>query len=99
MEYSGNKSFQNLIATIYNSKTGSSLTNADTGLLALSFLYSGVYGYDSGALNYRGTRGYYWSLRGDSDTYANYLNFYSTHVYPQDGYYRGRGIAVRCLAR
>ena len=66
---------------------------------ALSFLRSGNYNYDSGALNNRGTNGNYWSLRGNSGTNANNLNFNSTNINPQNGNNRGNGFAVRCLAR
>ena len=65
----------------------------------LSFLLSGDYYYVSSALVARGSYGNYWSLRGLSGTSANDLNFYSTGINPQDGYGRGYGFAVRCLAR
>ena len=106
MEYKtdSKKSFQNLVATIYNSRTGSGQTNADTLVqnLPLSFLRSGYYGYSNGALNHRDTVGYYWSAQSypsGTNPYANYLYFRSTVINPQDGNHRGYGVALRCLAR
>ena len=96
------KSFSNLINTyIRRSSNTTDLENADIGLLALSFLRSGYYYYDSGALNGRGTYGYYWSAQSytSGTTLGAYsLHFLSTYVYPQNGNNRGNGFAVRCLA-
>ena len=99
MEDSGDKSFQNLLATIYNSKTGTGQTNADTLArnLPLFFLRSGFY-YNSTPAS-RSLRGFYWSLRGYSSASANNLDFTSTYTIPQYSNDRGYGFAVRCLAR
>ena len=93
----------NQLVQLYLGRSGNtgSLTQADTALLIspLSFLRSGNYNYSNGARNVRGSNGFYWSRRSRSSTYAYNLGFDSTLVYPQDGYGRGRGFALRCLAR
>ena len=75
--------------------------NADTAVQInpLNFLRSGYYNYDSGSLNYRTSRGYYWSGHYYSITNSHLLDFYSTRLYPQVGYDRGYGYSLRCLAR
>ena len=95
-----NKSFSNL-TNIYISRANYSanLENADIGLLALSFLRSGLYHYSNGALNDRNSNGRYWSLHGNSGTHVYGLGFGSTYIDPQYGGYRGRGLSLRCLAR
>jgi uncharacterized protein (TIGR02145 family) len=54
--------------------------------------------YYSGALNYRGSNGYYWSSsEGPSSSYARYLYFGSSSAYPRS-YGRQYGRSVRCVA-
>ena len=100
-EYDGDKSFQNLLVATYRSKNGDGQSNADTLVQnsPTSFLRSGYYNYDSGALGSRGLYGGYWSLLGYSGTNARYLGFNSAYFHPQSGYNRGDGFAVRCLVR
>jgi uncharacterized protein (TIGR02145 family) len=59
-------------------------------------LYSGY--YYTGLYN-QSSYGYYWSSTVGSGTYARYLYFNSSYVYPgSNGTYEYRGFAVRCLA-
>lgn len=51
--------------------------------------------YNGTSLENRGTGGYYWSASFYDSTSAYYLGFYSSYVYPQNGYYRYRGFTVR----
>ena len=51
--------------------------------------------YNGTSLNRRGTYGNYWSSSYDSSTFAYYLSFYSSSVYPQYNYYRRYGRTVR----
>jgi uncharacterized protein (TIGR02145 family) len=53
--------------------------------------------YYSGALNYRGYYGYYWSSSESSGDYAWYLVFYSGSAYSYISY-RRYGFSVRCVA-
>ena len=101
--YSGDKSFQKLTIDTYQLiGTSGEYPSPElrSDIMLLSFFRSGYYLYDSGALNARGTGGYYWSAQSyASGTTAVYLRFSSTDVYPQYGNYRGRGHSLRCLAR
>ena len=45
-----------------------------------------------------GYGGRYWSGRADSSSSAYALNFFSSYVYPSNGYYRYYGSSVRCVA-
>ena len=74
--------------------------NIDSGLLSnpLSFLRSGSFNYDNAGLNYRSSRGIYWSLRSDSTTNSRNLGFLNTWLTPQNYSVRGDGIAVRCVS-
>ncbi|MBR3279247.1 MAG: hypothetical protein IKG01_10190 [Lachnospiraceae bacterium] len=65
----------------------------------LSIIFSGLYYWVSGDLNYRGTLGNYWSSTPYAYTYSHYLGFTSTYVYPQNGNYKTNGLTVRCVAR
>ena len=100
--YSGEGSYINLLQP-YSNRSGNkdSLTQGDTVLLLppLSFLRSGHYNYDSGSLGSRGSYGRYWSGRFYSRVYSYGLDFNSTNLSPQNGYNRGSGFTVRCLAR
>ena len=48
-------------------------------------------------LNYRGSRGYYWSSSLNSQTYGYYLRFYASGVYPADSSSRFVGFSVRAV--
>ena len=54
---------------------------------------------DSGALDYVGSHGYYWSAspHPSISIYAYYLYFYNGNVYPADYSHRGHGYSVRCV--
>ena len=96
--YSGSGSYQELIATAYNSKTGGGLTNGDTNIQysPLSFVYAGYYYYRNGNLDYRGDYGYYWESMVYNATDAYYLFFYSTRLGPQYNNGKGYGRSIRC---
>ena len=95
---SGSGSYQELIATAYNSKTGGGLTNGDTNIQysPLSFVRAGYYNYTSGSLVNRGSYGVYWEAKVYDATYAYSLYFYSANLYPQDSHYKGGGFSIRC---
>lgn len=97
---SGNKSFQNLMATTYGMPTGGGLTNGDSGVQAepLAFLRSGFYGWGNGGLYNRGGGGNFWSSHTYSTYGSHYLYFGSTYLGPQGGGGKGNGFAVRCVA-
>ncbi|MBR2726073.1 hypothetical protein IKE87_02295, partial [Candidatus Saccharibacteria bacterium] len=78
-------------------------TNQDQGYSGqlqnpLNFNRPGYYGWSSGALGSRGTYGYFWSSVGYSSTSAHHLSFGSSGFYPHDGYSKGYGFSVRCVA-
>ena len=106
--YDGNKSYYNLISSVYRSTNGKSYIandggtkNADTSLLysPLSFLRSGYYYWESASRDNRSSLGGYWESRSYSSITARLLYFLSTHLYPQDYDVRGYGFSVRCDAR
>ena len=101
--YDGNKSYYNLIINVYggiNRNPALSNSQADGYILnnPLSFFRSGYYYWESASRNSRGSRGYDWESRIVSATNSNYLSFYSTYLYPQDGTSRGYGFSVRCVS-
>ena len=79
---------------------GSNLTRADSGILSEPFAFSssGAYIWHSTALHGRSSSGNYWSSHTYSTTGSHYQVFYSTGFYPQDGYRKGYGFTVRCVA-
>ena len=99
--YSGSGSYLELLKP-YSNRSGNTgdLVQSDTvmQISPLSFLRSGDYGCDSGALNSRTSRGFYWSGHFYSYADSRNLRFYSTYLYPQYGDYRGLGFSLRCLA-
>ena len=52
-----------------------------------------------GTLGNPGVYGYYWSSTVSSSTFAYYLRFNGTDIYPARSYDRYRGWSVRCVAR
>ncbi|MBR3257049.1 hypothetical protein IKG02_02060 [Candidatus Saccharibacteria bacterium] len=76
-----------------------SKNNADSGILSESFgfIHGGYYHWQSSSLNNRGASGDYWSSYGYSTEYARYQSFSNADFYPQNGNYKGRGFAVRCV--
>ena len=92
--YSGNKSYYNLIISVYGRINNDTKANADTSLLypPLSFLRPGYYSYNDGSRSTRHSLGYYWESRTyhrSTVPYANGLAFYSTYLHPPDGNDRG----------
>ncbi len=80
-----------------NTAINSGSTSSDSGLLT-NFLavYSGYY---NSSLGSQGSSGYYWSSTVFSGTYAYYLYFASTGVYPGTSLnLKTNGFAVRCIA-
>ena len=73
----------------------------DTGVQSapLSFPRSGYYYYNSGSLNNRGSRGYFWSSRSYSAASSYALSFYASYLRPQYYHSKGYGFAVRCVAQ
>ena len=64
----------------------------------LNYNRPGLYHRSNGALGHRGTYGHFWSSVGYSSAYAHSLGFDSSYFYPQDGYPKGDGLSVRCVA-
>ena len=64
----------------------------------LDFVYTGGY-FPSGSLVNEGSHGYYWSRTAYSGEGAYNLFSGSSFVYPQNGYGRGYGFALRCVGR
>ena len=82
--------------TPLNTAINGGLTNTDAGLLENGLFQRSGYWY--GGFNSQGSSGNYWSSSQYSSTYARYLGFNSTNVYPAtngDKYY---GFPVRCVA-
>ena len=65
----------------------------------LSIILSGYYNWVKGTAGYRGYNGGYWASTPSNTSYARYLYFSSTNVYPQDGNNKVYGFTVRCVAR
>ena len=61
------------------------------------FVRSGT--IDGGTLNDPGVYGLYWSSTVSSSTYAYFLSFSGTVIYPGRNFDRYRGRSVRCVAR
>ena len=60
------------------------------------FFPAAGYGYGT-SLDYRGSRGFYWSASFYDSDYAFYLIFNSSDVYPQNYNYRYLGFSVRAV--
>ena len=100
-ENSGDDSFLELLKSYSNRNGNQNFTNADSvvQITLLSFLRSGFYYYSTGVPTERASNGFYWSSSRDSRTNGYRLSFNSTYLRPQGGDSRGRGFALRCLAR
>ena len=104
MENDGNKSFQNLLSTIYNSKTGNGITVRNGATLPSSYPVAytrngyfsrtgsiaqlGITGF-TWSKTMRGYLNYVWVLEFDNNAFAASYN--SQTVIP--------GLPLRCLAR
>ena len=80
------------------------ITDSSTGSTKLrqsplDFVFTGYYNHYNGSLRDEGSRGVYGSRTAGSDTNVYNLSFYSANVNPQSNYYRGNGIALRCVGR
>ena len=90
-------SFYNLLNQ-YGLTSSSTSGDDNTVKTPLFFVRSGyVTPYDH-YLYHAGYSGYYWSSVATSSSYAYNLSFYSSNVYPLDGYSRYIGLSVRCVA-
>ena len=88
----------NLIITTYgitNDTAGSTKLRS----APLDFAYTGYYDYYSGSLYLETTYGYFWSRTASDSSFAYYLYFGSSSVYPQDLGLRGNGRPLRCTAK
>ena len=54
---------------------------------------------NSGTIDRSGINGRYWSSTVNSGSYAYYLNFGSSNLWPANNYYKLSGRSIRCLAR
>ncbi len=68
-------------------------------VLSLNFLRTGYYYRSYGGVYARVADGSWWSTTAGSATHGHYLSTYPTNVLPQRNYYRGYGLAVRCVVR
>ena len=62
--------------------------------------WSGVFsGYRGSSFRSQGSYGYYWSSTAISSTFARYLTFHSSSVYPGDSYSLNKyyGFVIRCV--
>ena len=77
---------------------GFTWTLAD-GTTAAWYPAVGYRNYESVALSYVGSNGYYWSAspRPSYSDNAYYLFFSDGYVRPANDYYRGNGQSVRCV--
>ena len=93
----GVKSYANLTKAfgIENNEAG----RIALGKAPLYFVRSGYYGYSNGSIYGLGSNGRYWSSTASGTTYAYYLDFNGSSVYPQGSNYRGNGFSLRCVAR
>ena len=64
-----------------------------------NFLRTGGYYRSNGYMDERAAIGLWWSTAAGSATHGHRLYTYPTAVRPQNLYYRGNGIAVRCVVR
>ena len=92
----GTKSYYNLITTTYG------LASSSAGSLALraaplNFNLSGRYNYIDGAMDSRGSYGYYLSSTAESAMNAYGLLFGKSYIY-QSSSGKGHGFSVRCVA-
>ena len=98
-EYEGSGSYQTLIANIYNKKNEGNNRDTIIHYSPLSILRGGYYYYSNGNLDDRGSNGFYWEGKTNSETYARYLHFASTRLLPQYNSNKGDGYSIRCVVR
>ena len=102
------KSWQKLIMGVYGYSTAAGYNQNNRAAinkvmsLPLSVPFAGYYEWTNGALNNRGSTGYYWSstaTSSDSGTNAYDLNvYYGGYLYPQNYNNKTYGLTVRCVA-
>ncbi|MBR2726055.1 hypothetical protein IKE87_02205, partial [Candidatus Saccharibacteria bacterium] len=94
----GNYSFSALMGSYSLPTTNQSQGYSGQLQNPLNFNRPGYYHWSNGALNNRGTNGYFCSSVGDSFANAHYLAFGSSYFHPQNGDNKGYGLSVRCVA-
>ena len=82
--------------TMVASGSGTNVANGRTYNNMAWFPAAGYRSSGSGALNYLGNRGYYWSASA-TDTQAKRFFFYMSGVNPSSPYHRAIGFSVRCV--
>ena len=65
--------------------------------IPLSIPFTGYYHWVAGALNARGSYGFFWTSRANSTAYARNLAFYDSAVYPQNAGNKESGLNIRCV--
>ena len=99
------KSWEGLLFGHYTTDGSTPLASNSASVLAmksipLSIPFSGYYSWTSGALNDRGSGGYFWSSSAHSNgTNAYRLVFNGSSVYPQANGNKVYGFTVRCVRR
>jgi uncharacterized protein (TIGR02145 family) len=91
---SGNKSFQNLVVTIYDANSTSMSNNP------LNFIQLGYFRYLTGFVG-PGGNGAYWSQTIWNMGYAHGLSYSDNSILSGSNFYHdeGNGVAIRCVAR
>ncbi|MBR2709525.1 hypothetical protein IKE72_00375 [Candidatus Saccharibacteria bacterium] len=96
---SGDYSFSILMGS-YGLPTTNQTSQSYSGQLQnpLNINRPGYYNWSNGALDRRGTAGYFWSSVGYSAMHVYNLSFSSAYFAPQNDYAKGNGFSVRCVA-
>ena len=97
-----NNSYGNLLYKegVINTQTGGGYTTGGFQKLSsppLSFVRSGYHPTPGATLDYRGSRGYYWS-RSASGANSLFLYFLSSSIGPQFSFNKSDGVSLRCVA-
>ena len=90
----GNTSTLSEFNVIGDWSNGWTMKKNSSDTVGLYFPAAGYRSRESGGLRYVGSYGNWWTFAPDSKTYAHYLYFHSTNVYPLYYYNRAHGFGV-----
>ncbi|MBQ6320709.1 hypothetical protein IJI17_00575, partial [Candidatus Saccharibacteria bacterium] len=96
------RSWQDLLYGHYTTDGSTAITSGSAGSLAmrqipLSIPFTGYYDWTNGALNARGSYGFFWSSTAYSTSNARSLNFGASSINPQHYSSKVYGFSVRCV--
>ena len=96
------RSWQDLLYGHYTTDGTTAITSGSAGSLAmrqipLSIPFTGYYYWSNGALNDRGSYGYFWSSTAYSTSNARSLDFGASLISPQSSGNKVYGFSVRCV--